>query len=319
METMEVMETVLQQPQKNVITVKDFSLLERLKSKFESLKVKGSTSGHANVNGNKIETMMVLVTPELAQIMIDEANTMNRKVNPINVNLLSKEMSLDKWGFNGDAIRINKYGVISDGQHRLLSIINSGKEQICLIVIGINEDSFETIDVGIKRSSSDIFSIYNIERPTLTSAIVKFIYAFESGKFSANRNTHRNLNNQDIIPYYETLEDLKTSVDFTYNVTKKGQALVPPSTVGGLHYLMSKIDKEKADEFIDKMCVGENLDIDSPITALRNKLIKAKTNDKYKLTNKSMLENIIQAWNFFREGSQCKHIKITSDFEIKMK
>jgi len=273
------------------------------------------------VSDNKIETRVVFITPKLAQKILDERNSLNRKVNKKNVNLLSKDMVGGKWKFNGDSIRFNTQGVLSDGQHRLLAIIKSKTTQPIVVINGIDEESFETIDVGFKRSLSDMLSINNIENPILTSQIIKFIYAIRNGKYSANRNTIRNLSNQDAIPYLQTLDNMSNSVEFVKTLSKnKGhQALIGKPVLGGLHYLMSEIDKDKADYFIEKISTGIDLGENSPIIALRNKLIKAKTNNRYKLTNMAMLENVVQSWNYLREGSEVKNIRIKSDFEMILK
>jgi hypothetical protein len=82
---------------------------------------------------------------------------------------------------------------------------------------------------------------------------------------------------------------------------------------------MSLINEDDANTFISKVCTGVDLSIDSPITALRYKLIQAKTNKKYKLTNQSMLENVVQAWNHFRSNTPAKKIKIGKDFIMELK
>jgi hypothetical protein len=82
---------------------------------------------------------------------------------------------------------------------------------------------------------------------------------------------------------------------------------------------MSKSDSDLADEFIEKLCVGNDLMEHSPIVLLRNRLIKVKTNSRYKLTNKDMLKNIIQTWNYVREGITVGKLTIPSDFEMVIK
>lgn len=293
--------------------------LAQLNDTLDMFMPKNSKTGKSSIDGLNIEVRLVVVTPILATKILAERNTLNRKLNPISVNLLTKEMLADKWVFNGETISFDKNGILSNGQHRLESIVKSNKSQTLLVVTGIGENGFETIDIGLKRSASDTLSIYNIQDPTLTASIVKFIYAFENGKYSANRNTVRNLNNQEIYPYYLNLKNITDSVTFTKDMSKRGQSLVSPSTVGGLHYLMSKIDVNMANDFIEKMCVGTELDESSPITALRKKLISAKTNPKYKLTNESLLENIVRTWNLSRLGVSASKIRINSDFVMELK
>jgi hypothetical protein len=293
--------------------------LESINDTLDMFMIMGSTVGTAMVNGSKIETRYVTITPSLAQRMLDERNLRNRKINKISVNLINKEMSKGAWKFNGDSIRFDSEGILSDGQHRLMGIVESNTSQQCIVTTGLDEDTFETIDIGFKRSTSDILSINHVPNPTTTAMMVKFTYAFRNGKYSANRNTVRNLNNQEVVPYYKGLTKYQDSVNFILTTTKGQAALMSKSTLGGLHYEMTQINEVIADEFISKLITGVNLGDDSPIAALRNKLLKAKTNNRYKLTNQDMLENVVQAWNYFRVDAKVKNIRIAPDFEMLLK
>jgi hypothetical protein len=312
---METTEQVISEKELNVSLSNEKTIEELISDNT----LTNSKVGVAFINGSRIETRVVEYSPEMAERILKERNTTNRKVNKISVNLLSKEMEKGKWVFNGDSIRFNEKGVLIDGQHRLLSIIKSNKSQTIMTITGLDVDTFETIDVGMKRSSSDIMSIYGIEDPTLTASIVKFIYAFKGGKFSANRNTVRNLNNQEIMPYYYTLDGITDSVEFTKRMKKEGEGLISPSIIGGMHYLMTKVDVKMGNDFIEKACLGTNLEDESPIKALRNKLIKAKVNNKYKLTNLDMLANIAQTWNLYKEGVKVQKIRLPKELKIEIK
>jgi hypothetical protein len=278
-----------------------------------------TTIGSAMVNGLTHEVRFVTITPAIAKKILEERNLLNRKFSPTNINLMANSMKNGVWQFNGDTVRFNSEGVLSDGQNRLMAIIKSNTVQICLVISGIDVNAFETIDIGFGRSASDILSIYDVPNPTPTSQIVKFVFSWRAGKYSANRNTVRNLSNQEVMPYYGTLVNIQNSVDFVLAKMKDSDKLVTRTTLGGFHYEMSLIDKKKADEFIEKLCTGANLDSDSPIYALRAKLSKAKRNSRYKLTNKVMLQYIVLAWNYFRSDAKIKSLQISKDFVMKLK
>jgi len=301
----------------SILKTTNKSGLEVLTQALDAFSLTGSNVG--KVEGMALESRMVVMTPALAATILDSRNTSNRKISKAHVNLLAKFMENGDWDFNGDSIRFDENGVLIDGQHRLLAIIKSKTSQIVLILTGVEHKAFDTIDIGSKRSGSDIFSINNIKNETLTASVVKFIYAFKNGKFSANRNTIRNLSTHEIMDYYESLDNVQESIDFASKLKTKGQRLFTPSLLGGLHYLFSEVDADMADDFMTKLYVGVNLDENSPITPLRNKLFKAKIDKNFKLTNQSLLQTIVFVWDKYSNGKKSKTLRVPDDYEIVIK
>ena len=188
-----------------------------------------------------------------------------------------------------------------------------------IVITGVNTDAFDTIDIGTKRSASDIFSINNIANEVLTASVVKFIYAFKNGKYSASRNTIRNLQNHEIMEYYQSLPNINDSIDFASKLKSKGQSLITPSILGGMHYLLSEVDPEMATEFMQQLYVGTNLPDNSPIIPLRNRLIKTKIDKNFTLTNSVLLQSIVFVWDKVRAGKTCKTLKVPTEYPIEVK
>lgn len=295
--------------------VQKLTELEKLNGTLDAFLVTGSEIGRAD----DFEVRVVVVTPSLARNILETRNVSNRKITKTNIKLISKAMVEGKWDFNGDAIRFDKNGNMIDGQHRLMSIVNTGLSIPMVIMTGISKDAFDTIDIGTKRSASDILSINKIKNEVLTASVVKFIYAFKNGKYSANRNTVRNLQNHEIMDYYDSLPNIVESVDFASKLKSKGQKLFTPSLLGGMHYLLSEKDPEMATEFLEQLYVGSNLPNDSPIISLRNRLIKTKIDKNFTLTNTVLLQSILFVWDKFKTGKTCKTLKVPQDYPIVIK
>ncbi len=75
------------------------------------------------------------------------------------------DMSTLDWVFNGAAILISNTNELLDGQHRLSAIIESGENQVVLIVRGIDPVAMATIDAGRKRSYADSLKIRGLRQP----------------------------------------------------------------------------------------------------------------------------------------------------------
>jgi hypothetical protein len=274
-----------------------------------------STTAKLNYQGYNVEVRFVNFTPTLCDKILKNHNTKNRPVTKSNVVRLTKEMKYGNWLFNGETIIFDEHGNLSNGQHRLESIINSGEPQIFVTVSGLDETIFTTIDVGRKRTGGDILSISDIPNATQASAILKIIHTFKKGKYSGlDLGSSSGLENSGIIEYYHSLDGVERSIRVGGKYAKTGDKLVTCSILGAMHYLFSEVNPEKADEFIKGICLGTNLSQGSPIVALRHKLIKNKIERTYKLSAKDLVNNIFYAWEKYLAGATAKTIKLPANY-----
>jgi hypothetical protein len=277
-----------------------------------------SKNGEFFMNDKKIVSRLVLYTPELAKFILDNFNEKNRPISKNNVNFLVKEVENGNWMGNGDSIRFNENFDLIDGSHRLSMILNTGVTIPFLTLSGFESDSFKSIDIGRKRTGSDVLAIEGIKNYTNTSATVKFIYAFKNAKYSANTMSSRTLTNTELIEYYNTLPHIDESVKTINKYADNCKGFIRPTLIAGFHYLMSEIDTKLADEFISKLCTGVGLEEDSPIVVLRNKLIKTKFDKNYVIKNEELLKIICYSWEKFITGKKIKTIKLPEEYEIKL-
>ena len=294
--------------------------LSKLETYLESFKVEGTSSWSLNYGGNLTTHRLFSFTPELASKVLSEFNNSNRPSNKGNVKFLTKEILSGNWVSNGESITFDLNGNCNNGQHRLKAIIDTDTTLDILTITNLSEEAFKTIDTGKTRAGSDVLSIEGISNAAHISAMVKFIYAFKQGKYSANRQVQRTLSNTELIDYYYELGEDKIyeSYKFYNSVRDTYSNILTPTYVSGFHYLLTEIDSERGEEFLRMLCEGINLTKNSPITALRSKLIKAKVDKNYKLTNEDLLKNISYSWEKYLEGKQVKKLKIPSEYEIKL-
>lgn len=294
--------------------------LDTLETYLESFKVEGTPTTIMPYGGTLTKIMLVNYTPSLASKILEEHNDRNRKKNKNNINFLTKEIENENWIMNGETIGFDINGNTNNGQHRLAAIVKTGVPLQILTITNLSLEAFKTIDTGALRSGSDVLSIEGIANSTHISAMIKFIFAFKHGKYSANRHHHRTLSNSDLIDYYYELgeDNVYKSYQFYNTVRKNSSNIITPTLVSGFHFLLNEINPEKAEEFLNMLCQGINLSPDSPITALRNKIIKSKVDKTYKLTNEELLKNITYAWGKFINGEKAKTIKLPANYQINL-
>jgi hypothetical protein len=94
------------------------------------------------------------ITVDLAREML-LTNIHNRPTKPVGIKRLVHEMENDDWHITNQGIGFSKDGCLIDGQNRLLSILQSGKAIVTLVVYGLEPRAQQKVDRHSRRSLAD--------------------------------------------------------------------------------------------------------------------------------------------------------------------
>jgi len=272
----------------------------------ESYKIEGE--------GEKITARIMKITPKLAEQFLTK-NVNNRPVSSSNLKYLVKQIESGNWMFDGESIKIDSNGNLIDGQHRLEAIIKSGIPLVMLVLNGFQSSVFTVLDTGRKRTGSDVLSINGAENASVVASSIRLINQFERGSYGEGGSISRTLSNQEIVEFLDKNPKILESSKFGASLYKKSNGVITASLVSTFHFLLSQKSEEQALEFLTKLCLGTNLENDSPITALRNKLIKSSLNKNYRMLQSEIVRNIIVAWNKYRKGEKITKLVVHSSME----
>lgn len=120
----------------------------------------------------------ILLTPELAAKLL-EGNVANRPMGKRYMQSLARAMQRGEWEFNGDAIRVARNGRLIDGQHRCAAVIESRVAIEVLLVTGLDEQVFKTIDRGRGRTTSDAMAIQGEKNARTLAAVARVLYTYQ--------------------------------------------------------------------------------------------------------------------------------------------
>lgn len=264
----------------------------------------------------------VLISPQFATDLLS-LNTGNRPLKNGTLNKYTDDMKKGKWRYNGDIIQISKSGKLLNGQHRLNAIIQSGTTQMFNIQSGLEEDAFETIDIGKGRNDSDALAVKGFENQSILASLAKFVMQYEAGKLKymsqggAGSTTSNRISIHEVVVWAEKQDKdlLLECATAGHRLFKKFRVISSP-TYAAFLFIFGKKNRQEAFEFFDLLVTGENIGSTSfsMIFLLRNKLInmstgstQLRTADKYAL--------IIKAWNFFRKNKETKVLSWNSNTE----
>lgn len=252
----------------------------------------------------KIET----ITPDSASEILGR-NDRNRAHSAHQVKMLANEIKNGRWRLNGDTIKIGSTGQLIDGQHRLMAVIDSGIAIQSLIVRGVEDDAFQTIDLGKKRKHADVLSINGEDNSVDLSSALNCLWRIESGKFSGARHS---LSHTEIIDFLQRHPMIRDSVQFATVVGR----IVPRSIIIALHYLFSQKSKQDADQFMVDLGRGVGLNNGDPVYTLREKMIRNKS-ASVALPHQKIIFLIIEAWNGRRTERKTTRLRLPSKTEMQ--
>lgn len=260
-------------------------------------------------------TSEILITPEMAMDIL-QTNSRNRKMDKELILVYADQMSRGLWKFNGESIIISDENVLLDGQHRLGAIVKSGISQKCIIVRGISQSAFDTIDTGKTRTAGDILSIANIKDSRKISSIITRYFGLigNQTRIQGLRRVYKS--KQEVLSEYKSKPDFWRSVlTISYKFYRKIKLLNQSDIGGYMAYLMIEKghDFDSVVSFFNQLFFDTDIE-NSTIPLLRDKLIRSITT-QYKLSSRLRHALIVKTWNAYVVGKEYKILSFNIDKE----
>lgn len=246
------------------------------------------------------------ITPSLASEWM-KLNTLNRPKKLGKIAIYASDMADERWPITGATICFGRSSRLLDGQNRLQAIIDSGKTIRTLVVSGLDDDIFDVIDGGARRTSSDVLVIEGYEGWVASCGATAARIAINLMRgmlpYAASYSP------QSIRHFVTDYPDLMNSVKFIETLPRR-PAPMPHSAAAALHFFMSQRDPELADLLMTQLYRGDNMTADDMALRLRNNLL-GKVQQKGMNTTSDFtnaVSAVIRVWNARRGGRSIAHI-----------
>lgn len=226
-------------------------------------------------------------TSEIFQELLNLVDDYNRKRDVRHVAFLKDEYTNGRWIEDGEPFVITKKGSLIEGQHRA----EVAPKMPIIVIFGAHEDAFKTRANCRGRNINVVASIEKFPDPCLTNAMCGWlINGFDKltrgGRLSVTvRDEFLRLNGQ-------LFEEAR---HFSKKARSEGSRNLPPALCGSLFFLFSKIDKDRAREFL--LCVMDCEDTGSPAAFALRKRLRRNRKETAKLPSRDIAALTIKAWN----------------------
>lgn len=241
----------------------------------------------------------VRITPEVASRLLIR-NSNNRSISQRKILEYADHMKNGRWKLNGETIKITEDGNILDGQHRLEACVKANITFNTYIVKVKDATSFDTIDIGKKRTGSDTLSVIGEKHTVILAAVLNMVAEYKYAEEIRERRF--NISTLHIKELLRENPGIQDSVSYAVAKYNKIQRLISKTVLGFCHFILTSIDADEAENFLDRVVSGECLSKGSAELLLRNKLIAENRNSRGALPNRYVVALIFKAWNMKRLG-----------------
>jgi hypothetical protein len=250
------------------------------------------------------------IGPAKAQEYLALNRVGNRHITRRRVEALARDMeSLRFVELNGDTIKFTADGKLADGQHRLSALILAGKTYRFLVVRGVTEEAFSTIDAGKPRAVSDWLSMadtpfYVPHYHVPVASALRWVLMWD---------TYQNFLSKEVTTTAQRLEALKRypglgAYVISYAGGKSGLRM-SASMLGACHFIINRQNKELAEEFMRALVDGLELKAGDPAHTVRQWIIRNRTSNTSNRFTQFCGHLILRAWNMWRRGEKVANIK----------
>lgn len=235
---------------------------------------------------------VVTLVPALAALLLDR-NPVNRPISKTNASELRQDVASARFLFNGESIVISDTGVLLDGQHRCLTVVETGIAIETAIVFGPKEAARFTIDTGKAKTVANFLTMKGRLYTSILGPAAGYVLQWrERGYIAHNEKPSK----QQVIAAVDELKGIDDSVAFTSPAMKSVRS---HAVLAFCHYAFwKKTSREVADTFMLKLMEGDSLRRGDPILYCRNKLIGMGR----LVPAQTRAELIFKCFNAYREG-----------------
>lgn len=243
---------------------------------------------------------IMTVTPEVATDFLAN-NTNNRPLNAKLVKQYATDMKAGRWQFNGETIKVASNGTLLDGQHRLQAVYESEATVQMLVVTDLPLNAFETIDIGLKRSSGSILALQGHKNTSALASAARWLSVYETQRSANTKVTDQEI--KDVIERHPLL------VHYT-NEIRRRKAL-PSSFITVACIGAEKYGQDRVQPFVQNMIDGVNLQKGNPILTLRERLMQSTLQNR--IVSQAAFIYTLKAFKAFISNSQLFVLKIMKD------
>lgn len=268
----------------------------------------------------------VLLTPELAKDYLSHNYIKNRTLRPSNLSKLAGIINSGEWdpGLSSiqDPIIFNDSGVMINGQHRCLAVIQTNKPVHVWVQFGVHDPNmtlFQKLDSGCVRRSADYIDGGNANS---CAAAAKIYVALSKGsapllsaiqgKKTVEKKASTDVSRAEIIEAYNA------DPDYFQNLHKLGRnmGILWRKNAGAFRTALMIIDfvgrGDYIDRFVEEFC--SNASANKTIASCKGYMTKCFCDKNFNSNTKWIIGCILSAYDNYISGTESTCFNKTTQY-----
>lgn len=266
------------------------------------------------------EIRRVLITPDVAEVILQKANTGNRPLRQVRVEHWRTQIKNGRWRYTHQGIAIDNTGTLQDGQHRLSAAVLEGFTLDINVSVGMDPENFGSIDVGANRTGADTLALLHKEHPNTLAGAVKLILLHDWFGSELRSGTRTKITNdqvqQAVAKYGKSLEE---AVDKAHSIRKvpASPKMSPISLAAGIFEISRTLPKDQpeVEEFLRGFTYATDLPTGDARIALRTYMFNLSnpSNKNRKVPVWEQLGVFIKAWNAWMNNRSITNLALRAN------
>lgn len=253
---------------------------------------------------------IVTLTPEMAQRLL-ESSPGNRQLRRRQVESYARQMREGKWKLNGQPIVLDDRDRLMQGHHRCHAVLQSGCSIETLLVRGIASEARETQDQMIAWSCVDVLVDRGEHHAKHLAPVLQLVDIWVRSRdgVSLERAKWMSRPPAELIGLLDGPDGnrIRAGAELSSRL-RIAAGMLTSSVLGFLWWALSQVDEEEAREFLEAIETGANLPPQSPILALRRRLVPSQSGRR--IPRFERLALAIKAWNAWRAKTGRRVVRI---------
>ena len=252
---------------------------------------------------NLPKTDNVVVTPKKATAWLNitkASGFKNRAINHVLLDKLCADLRAGKWIPNAETIKLDKEGVVIDGQHRLIACVKTGISFIASVAKNVDREAFSTIDCGCARNASQVLRMDNVKYYKHVAATICTIVQIRKKMLMARCNK---MTNTEVLEFYrENSELLDQSIAAVLPTATSHKHLTPRIAAAALFVLVTDYGAswDEASDFV-LGCLSNETQKNDIVNSFRDTLNKKRD---VKMAEGVKFYNLVLIWNAIHTGKR---------------